>query len=832
MPSCLDLSPQNNCMESDTKKIIGTLAIAGAATGGYFLYKKGIKIFSAAKMNFALLGFRIHKMNIQEVQFAVSMRCYNPTSSPITIAINQVVANYKGSAIAFSKPDMNGFEVASGSKEEPEISFQVPYLNLLGKGLTLSALQNKTQLMADMSFTLTVNINGETVTTTQNLSDESMSGIPIGQLGIVSGPRDTKDGTQYNHLIKKSRGKEIFIENGNVIETVESCIDIVENNHKEVESLAKSLQSNTLKNTCRNIFNFAYSFLQYKLDKAGTEQLRTPARSWQDGQIEFKQKGDTSQGIDCDDFSIFCGSILKCLGIPFKFRITKYDGRDNFQHIYVFVPDEGDSEDEIVIDPVLSKFDYQKPYSYEKSFNGTSPVLRAVANKGIDGMFGTVGLGLPIYALSGVDTNDDDYSEMMGIVSGVDFEETINGLGSPEDETLNYLIRTRDYLTKNTANKNKMAHVQNPDQFVSMLNQAIKFWNTPQRESVLNKLILIEDKLLEKGYIKYDAEAINGFEEDEDDESDYLGGRSARKAKRKKRRAKFFSAVKSVAKKTGGVAKKVVKAVVRFNPLTVAIRGGLLAALRINMFGISKKLHYAYLPESMASKHNIDLTKLRDLKKRHAKVKKLFKGLQGKEKNLKKAILKGAKQKSTDFSLNGVETALQALSEIEGLSGFGDLGVVATAASVGAASGVLATIKTWLNPVKNMFSNVRGKIAQKKVENKTEKGQTISDKLKQRAQEYVQSQQIVPVATSSTSVANETPSTEYSIAPEAYQSTITPTNNATLPTKKGLSKTAKIGIGIGALAILGGGAYYLSQQGKNKKVKKASKASLGRIQLN
>ena len=49
-------------------------------------------------MNFALLGFRIHKLTLQEVQFAVKLRCYNPTKSPITLAVNQVTANYKGSA--------------------------------------------------------------------------------------------------------------------------------------------------------------------------------------------------------------------------------------------------------------------------------------------------------------------------------------------------------------------------------------------------------------------------------------------------------------------------------------------------------------------------------------------------------------------------------------------------------------------------------------------------------------------------------------------------------------------------------------------------------------
>ena len=112
-------------------------------------------------------------MNLQEVQFAVKLRCYNPTKAPITLAVNQVVANYKGSAIAYSTPDIKGLTVGAGSTQEPEILFQVPYLNLVGKGLSTALLQNTAQLKADMSFTLSLSINGETITTTQNLTDES-----------------------------------------------------------------------------------------------------------------------------------------------------------------------------------------------------------------------------------------------------------------------------------------------------------------------------------------------------------------------------------------------------------------------------------------------------------------------------------------------------------------------------------------------------------------------------------------------------------------------------------------------------------------------------------
>ena len=770
----------------------------GAIGGGFYLFKRGNKLLSGSKMNFALVGFRIHKMTLTDVQFVVKLRTYNPTKSPVTLAINQVIANYKDSPIAYSVPDIKGKQIEAGKIVDHEITFQAPYLNLIGKGISTALLQDTEKLKADMSFALTLNINGEAITTTQNLTNENMNGI--GQLGIVSGPRNTIDGQKYNHLIKRADGKSKLIKTGNVLETVESCVNIVDDHYREVADLANTLKADTLKNTCNNIFDFAYNYLQYKLDDAGTEQLRTPARSWMDGQIKFKQQGDSDSGIDCDDYSIFVGSILRNLNIPFKFRITKYDGRSNFQHIYVFVPAMGDSEDEIIIDPVLSKFDYQKPYSFQKSDFNMSPLKMVAGIKGVDGLSGSTALvGLPIFALSGVNSNDDNHTELMSIVSGVDFDNTIDGLGSAEDATLNYLIRTRNFLMKSKGNKSKMAHIQNPEQFISMLNEAIKFWHTPQREQVLEKLANIEEELANKGFIKYDDNEVKG-----------LGKCCSRFfSSIKKAGKRFGKGIKKVGKKIGSVGKKVLKAVVRYNPLSIAIRGGLLVALRLNMFGISKKLQYAYLPDNSAEKHGINLTKLKDLKKRHHRVLKLFLGLQGRQYNLKKAIIKGAKQKSKDFNLKGIDGLLNDLKQLDEIGELGNLGVVATAASVTAASGVLATINKWLKPVGDLFKRVKKNVS---------KYIPIIKKSVTQAQHSIP-EQVVKYKPQSTNIVRQTP----------VNMPRTPTNSPT--PSNGISKVKKLGIGIGVAALIGTGTYFMLRKDDNKVRTKSQKKSLGSIAL-
>lgn len=288
----------------------------------------------------------------------------------------------------------------------------------------------------------------------------------------------------------------------------------------------------------------------------------------------------------------------------------------------------------------------------------------------------------------------------------------------------------------------------------------------------------------------------------------------------------------------------------RYNPLTIAIRGGLLAALRLNMFGISKKLQYAYLPSDLAAKYNVNPTELAKLKKTHTKVLKLFKGLQGKETNLRKAILKGAKQKNSDFSLKGLNGLMRELQTIGDLGELGNLGAVATAASVGAASGVLAKISSWLKPVKDIFTKIKGKAAVKKVARLTSQGKEVSETIKQQANQYQQTQaqsaaekeayrnQMQQYQQNSQHLQSQY-AQQYNAINNQSQATLpTPasipgtTPMTITPTKKGISKSAKLGIGVGVLALIGTGAYLMMRDGDDKPPRKTKKKqTLGSIAL-
>lgn len=202
-------------------------------------------------------------------------------------------------------------------------------------------------------------------------------------LGLVASHRRAiRPGTEYERFFKgKSQGTDpILAKDASVYDTLDLMEKVVHACHSQVTELARHLQGNSRKKTCQNIFEFMYNHFQYKLDKAGEEQLRTPLRSW----------ADRKSGIDCDCYSIFVACLLTELNIPFAFRIIKLNGRANYQHVYVVVPTMGDAIGDtrtsfLVIDPVLTKFDAEAPGITDKHDKGMS------------------GLGIPVRLLNGLD---------------------------------------------------------------------------------------------------------------------------------------------------------------------------------------------------------------------------------------------------------------------------------------------------------------------------------------------------------------------------------------------------------------------------------------------
>lgn len=185
-----------------------------------------------------------------------------------------------------------------------------------------------------------------------------------------------KSGVEFDHLFPKAMLQNITKKEGaTVADTIRFIPKVVQETMFHTEKIAKILKRKTVNETCRAIWNFVYDHIAYRKDEDGKEQIRSPARTWNDRQ----------QGVDCDCYTVFISSILSNLKIRHILRITKYK-EDHFQHIYPIVPLANGSY--ITIDCVVRHFDYEEPYSEKKDTNMDLEYLNGVndsiANKNTD----------------------------------------------------------------------------------------------------------------------------------------------------------------------------------------------------------------------------------------------------------------------------------------------------------------------------------------------------------------------------------------------------------------------------------------------------------------
>lgn len=342
----------------------------------------------------------------------------------------------------------------------------------------------------------------------------------------ASHQRKIKPGTEYNKYFPAAEGiTGILKRNGSVRDTVQLMGEIVKVTLNDTRKIAEILKGDNLHETCSNIWNFIYTYIQYELDAPGREQLRRPARLWAD------RKGD------CDCFSLLISSTLTNLNIPHFLRVTKYSA--GWQHVYVIVPTSkqgGNKENYITIDAVLDKYNYEKPFTDKFDYNMENHTFA----------------GAPIEYLSGVEIEDD----LIGIKIGD--ETDLLGDDSPEADVLAaqklHLEQTRAELIKDPA---KYAlEVGNTKAYIQLIDHVLKNWNDPiKREAALKSATENEDELMSilQG-ADDDSDIVEAIDDDfidgtEDDE--LLGRKTAKKAARKAAKK-----VAKVAKKSARVLKK------------------------------------------------------------------------------------------------------------------------------------------------------------------------------------------------------------------------------------------------------------------------------------
>nr|GFC73732.1 hypothetical protein [Tanacetum cinerariifolium] len=143
--------------------------------------------------------------------------------------------------------------------------------------------------------------------------------------------RKLQSGSQYDRFFPVAdlkRTDPVVMPDGDTFDTIELMAKVARQYQADTSGIAPLMRGNSLKKTCNNIWDFWYNHCQYTPDKSGVEQLRRPLRAW----------ADRVAGIDCDCYAIGVSTMLLNLGIPHKLRKTKYNGKAEYQHIYVVVP--------------------------------------------------------------------------------------------------------------------------------------------------------------------------------------------------------------------------------------------------------------------------------------------------------------------------------------------------------------------------------------------------------------------------------------------------------------------------------------------------------------
>jgi hypothetical protein len=301
------------------------------------------------------------------------------------------------------------------------------------------------------------------------------------------------------------------------------------------------------------------------------------------------------------------------------------------------------------------------------------------------------------------------YGDIMAVTMGTDL--TGFGLGAVEDDEAamySYLVRTRDVILKAP---HMFKVMKNPLEVACMLDYAIRYWDTPQIDHVLGILENEEQRLLKEGVIVYPQADLSGAELGELGKGFFKKvanavGKGAKavvkatvvaptklaaKVTKKVVKATVVAPTKLAIKATKAVAKGTVKAakavgkgvvkaakatgkavakaakavgkfVLKFNPVSLAARGGMLMAIRVNLFKLADKLQYGLYTDEQAQAAGLNMDDFHSNQEAYQKSKNLWcKTLKGDESKFRSAIEKGVKHRA----INGLLDEMSAMSESE-----------------------------------------------------------------------------------------------------------------------------------------------------------------------
>ncbi len=510
-------------------------------------------------------------------------------------------------------------------------------------------------------------------------------------------------------------------ENASVDDTLKNMKRIAYRDSWQVKELAHDIHGYNTKDTCQNIWNFVRT-IPYKEDTEGIEELRTPASTI------------TNNRGDCDDYTILISAILLNLHIPHIYKCTAYEEAGKFQHVYPVAHDPQGNEYVIDCVPEIPAFNYEaKPIIDLKKVNVMELQELSGLGAAIDPSVEYAGdLQAEMaenFPLTGIDDDFEDEILENNFLTGfgeVATEDKAVIVLSGKADVAKLLERgllaevnkARQSLQQEQKQPSALSRLIDVPKELSLLNAIFNAWeNEDERQETLNNAIKTGSSYA--GFYKSILHSIEQIENEnlqgiDDSNPVYLGKVDMMDylledtdleglGKRKGRLRNFF-------KKIGQGIKKGLKAVVKFNPATIALRAATLLVLKTNFGHFAEKLIYGYLTQEQAAAQGLDMAEWQKLVDAKDKAEKYFTKIGGKEENIKSAIIKGKAAKKTGVQIGGL----------------GEPVMATTASAIAAATPFIVIVKKLLskiNPV-TLFKNIKNKIMQHKAEKQSKESNT------------------------------------------------------------------------------------------------------------
>lgn len=473
--------------------------------------------------------------------------------------------------------------------------------------------------------------------------------------------RSIEDGSAFDHYFSSpSLSKDCKKKDGQVDDTIRIMQRLIRQKFGQVSALAQDIAVKgadgrlDIYATCNRIFDFVFRYIKYNLEEG--EQLQTPRHTWYQAQVLARQHPENPKNsADCDCMSIFCGSMMYALGIPFGLRIAGYSGGD-YQHVYCVAYNYDGTP--IICDPVMDAFNKEKPPSIQKTISVLSKTSK-MALQGTD-----------IYVLDGVDNAPSDKGVNVYSEAGDGSLLLVGTLDGKAKRKEKKAAKQQAKAAKKQAKASKKA-AKKPKKAAKILKRAADRAKTLTEKSTKNKAKAEVAKAKKSG----DKAAVKTAKEHLKDVK-----KQVKQAKKEDGRGFIRKAGRAIAKAT-------VKS-------TLLIpRSAFLLLLRLNFRGISRRLS-----NNQAA---------------YEKFEKVWKKLGGSASKLKKNIEAGKEKKALFGSKKTKGDSVGQLYELGqvlagcgclgNLGSLGDGGATGFAAAVASAAPIIAKV---VNVMKEMGENI------------------------------------------------------------------------------------------------------------------------------